>query len=181
MNDIDLRTHDWVNYGREAQRIMILAGMGFGFLDDKFGFGVGASILTGGEGAVLMKGVEVGPEAQTPDQQARMDLTTIVAPIAGLYVNVGKIVNILRGFEIGASYRGEIYMQIDPFQAGTSLSIPANLVLVMTIFDYYTPHIFNAGFLLQPADTQPPHRGNRRGVPDVVEVQGVRGPAEILG
>jgi len=114
VNDIDIRTHNWVNYGREAQRIVILAGLGFGFLDDMFGIGVGASVLTGGEGSVLMKDVGVGSEVQSPDQQAKMDLTTIVAPIGGLYVNLGKIVDVLKGLEIGASYRGEIYMTIDP-------------------------------------------------------------------
>lgn len=145
VNDVDLRTHDWVNYGREAQRTVIMAGLGFGFLDDKFGFGVGANVWTGGEGAVLMKGVEVGPGEQSPDQQARMDLKTTASPVAGIYVSVGKIVNKLRGLDFGASYRGEIYMSIDPFLAGTELSIPASLQLMMSIFDYYTPHTFSAG------------------------------------
>jgi long-chain fatty acid transport protein len=147
VNDVDLRTHNWVNYGREAQRTVIMAGLGFGFLDDKFGFGVGANIWTGGEGAVLMKGVEVGSDEQSPDQQARMDLTTTAVPVAGIYVSIGKIVHALRGLDFGASYRGELYMSIDPFMAGTQLATgAANLQLMMSIFDYYTPHTFSAGF-----------------------------------
>ncbi|MCP4133476.1 MAG: hypothetical protein GY754_21080, partial [bacterium] len=34
VNDIDPRTHNYVRYGREAQKAVILAGFGLGFLDD---------------------------------------------------------------------------------------------------------------------------------------------------
>lgn len=150
VNDIDLRTHNWVNYGREAQRTVILAGIGIGFFDDLFGIGAGANVWTGGEGAVLMRGVVVSPDPQSPDQQARMDLTTTAKPVAGLYISPGKKVQALRGLDIGFSYRAEIYMLIDPFKAGTTLSIPANMQLMMSIFDYYTPHIFCAGISYNP-------------------------------
>lgn len=150
VNDIDLRTHNWLNYGREAQRTVILAGIGIGFFDDLFGIGAGANVWTGGEGAVLMRGVVVSPDPQSPDQQARMDLTTTAKPVAGLYISPGKKVNALRGLDIGLSYRAEIYMLIDPFKAGTTLSIPANMQLMMSIFDYYTPHIFSAGIAYNP-------------------------------
>ncbi len=150
VNDIDLRTHNWLNYGREAQRTVILAGIGIGFFDDLFGIGAGANVWTGGEGAVLMRGVVVSPDPQSPDQQARMDLTTIAKPVAGLYISPGKKVNALRGLDIGISYRAEIYMLIDPFKAGTTLSIPASMQLMMSIFDYYTPHIVSAGIAYNP-------------------------------
>jgi long-chain fatty acid transport protein len=144
--DIDLRTHDFVRYGKEAERAVILAGMGFGFLDDLFGIGVGANVWTGGSGAVQLSDVEVGPNPQTPNQEIQMELTPKIAPIAGLYISPGKKIHALRGLELGVAYRGEVYMEVDPFSTTAELYLlGVNLQMALSIFDYYTPQILSGG------------------------------------
>lgn len=144
--DVDLRTHDYLRYGKEAQRTVILAGAGFGFLDDLFGIGVGANVWSGGSGAVELKDVELGSDPQTPNSQAQMELTPAVAPVAGLYIQPGRKINALRGLQIGVAYRGEIYMELDPFATTAELKTAGiTLEMALSIFDYYTPHIISAG------------------------------------
>jgi len=146
VNDIDLRTHNWLGYGREAQVATIIAGVGFGFLDDMFGFGAGAHIGFHGEGAVLVSNVEVGKANQNPPSQSRMDLKTVPSVVAGLYFKPEKITPVLRGLEIGAAYRQESFMKIFPFSTGTELKVGSSqMTLAMCIFDYYVPHTVSAG------------------------------------
>jgi len=147
VNDIDLRTHNYMRYGREAQRTVILAGMGFGFLDDLFGVGLGANVWTGGKGAVELKEVDVGGSQQVPEQQIMMDLEPVYAPAVGLYFSPGKLWDTVKGMEVGASYRGEIYMEVDPFSTNATLSVGGvTMDMALSIYDYYTPHIISLGF-----------------------------------
>ncbi|MBP7582644.1 MAG: hypothetical protein KBA61_01340 [Spirochaetes bacterium] len=146
VNDIDLRTHNWLGYGREAQVATIIAGMGFGFLNDMFGVGVGAQISFHGEGAVMVTGVEVGPANQTPPSQSRMDLATVPSIVAGLYFKPEKLAPKLKGLEVGVAYRQESFMKIYPFSTGTELMVGGSkMALAMCIYDYYVPHTVSAG------------------------------------
>lgn len=144
--DIDLRTHDFVRYGKEAERAVILAGMGFGFMDDVFGIGFGANVWTGGRGAVKLTEVELGPGEQTPNSEVQMELTPKIAPVAGLYISPGKKINALRGLDVGVAYRGEVYMEVDPFATSAELyTAGVTLEMALSIFDYYTPQIISGG------------------------------------
>ncbi len=144
--DIDLRTHDFVRYGKEAERAVILAGVGFGFMDDVFGVGAGANVWTGGRGAVNLSQVELGPGEQTPNAEVQMELTPTIAPVAGIYLSPGKKIQALRGLDIGITYRGEVYMEVDPFSTAAELYIAGvTLNMALSIFDYYTPHIITGG------------------------------------
>lgn len=146
VNDVDLQTHNFMRYGREAQKAVIIAGIGLGFLDDLFGVGVGSSISFHGSGAVKVTGVEVGPSSQTPPAQSKMDLKSAPSLVAGIYFNPGKAVSALEGLNIGAAYRQESYMEIDPFATDTELKIGSTqMSMNMSIFEYYTPHIFVGG------------------------------------
>jgi len=144
--DIDLRTHDFVRYGKEAERTVILAGVGFGFMDDLFGIGAGANVWSGGRGAVNLTEVELGPNEQTPNSEVQMELTPKVAPVAGLYISPGKKIKALQGLDIGVAYRGEVYMEVDPFATTAELyTAGVTLEMALSIYDYYTPHIISGG------------------------------------
>lgn len=146
INDIDLKTHNFLRYGREAQKAVIIAGLGFGLLDDAVGIGAGANMNFKGEGKVLLTNVEVGPSKQTPDAQARTDLKAAPAIVAGVYASPGKLVRALKGFDIGASYRQESYMELFPFQTSTTMLVGGmDMSMNMSIFENYTPHIATAG------------------------------------
>ena len=146
MNDIDLRTHNFLRYGREAQKTMIMVGVGMGFFDDTFGLGAGANVTFAGQGNTMISGTEVGPSEQTPMIQNQMDLKTSPMPVAGLYVKPGKIFSALEGLQIGAAYRHETYVEIDPFATRNQLKVgTATMDLKLALLDFYTPYIFSAG------------------------------------
>jgi len=146
MNDIDLKTHNFLRYGREAQKAVIIAGVGFGFLNDAFGVGAGANMNFKGEGKVLISNVQVGPSEQTPEGQSKTDLKAAPAIVAGMYVSPGKLVPVLEGLDIGAAYRQESYMELYPFQTSTTMLVGGmEMSMNMAIFENYTPHIITGG------------------------------------
>jgi hypothetical protein len=146
VNDIDLKTHDFLRYGREAQCAVIIAGMGFGFLKDTFGIGGGARIAFTGQATAQMNNVELGSGEQTPESQTKMDLKAKPTMVVGLYISPGKIVPMLKGLEFGACYRYENYLKIDPFRAGNTVNIAHTaLSLTLGILDFYVPHTFTGG------------------------------------
>lgn len=154
VNDIDIRTHNFLRYGREASRIVILAGAGFGFLDDMFGIGVGTNVLMGGQGKVVMKEAEIGPDEQTPQYEAKMNMKPTPAPVAGLYIDAGKILKTFNiktnkwyeNIQFGANYRGEVAMELDPFDAlAQTEAMHLELDVAIAMLEYYTPNTYTAG------------------------------------
>lgn len=145
VNDIDPRTHNFLRYGREIQRAMILIGAGLGFLNDAFGGGIGANLAFAGKGKVYME-AELTADPVIPVQQATMDLTVAPGAIAGIYLSPGQLFSVLQGLDIGASYRMETMLNIDPFDAAAGiLGGVLNMNLMLAIFDYYSPHVVTAG------------------------------------
>jgi len=146
VNDIDLKTHNFLRYGREAQKAVILAGAGFGFLRDMFGVGFGINASFSGEGKVNMADVQVTEQPQSPDAQAQMDLKISPSVLVGVYFSAGRVSKILEGLEFGASFRQDSALEIDPFGASAITETgDINMSMGLAIFDYYTPHIITAG------------------------------------
>ncbi len=146
LNDIDVRTHDFLRYGRECQKAVILAGVGFGFLNDLVGIGAGANVSFSGNGTVLLGGVEMGPNEQTPNGQSMMDLSASPAVVAGMYISPGQLFPILKGLDFGLSYRQESYMEIYPFNTTAfAMNDAVQMKMTVAIMDYYSPHIFTCG------------------------------------
>lgn len=146
MNDIDQRTHNFLRYGREAQKSVIIVGLGLGFFNDAFGIGVGGNVTFAGQGTTMLSGTEVGPAEQTPMIQNRMDLRTQPMPVAGIYVNAGRLFSSLEGLQIGIAYRHETYVQIDPFATRNQLKVgTATMDLQLALLDFYTPFVFSGG------------------------------------
>lgn len=147
VNDIEPQSHNYLRYGRENQELLIINGVGIGFLDDAFGIGIGVKSVIRGEGRVLIRDVDVSTDQQIPPSQARMDLKMDLSSwIVGAYIDVGKIVPQLGGFNMGISYREKSYLEIDPFEtlALTSAgSIP--LEMKLAILDFFQPAVFDFG------------------------------------
>lgn len=146
LNDVDLKTHDFLRYGREASRLSLNLALGFGLLNDLIGFGIGVNASFAGTGAVQLDEVQVSTAEQTPLGEAKMDLALKARALAGMYFDFGRIVGVLEGLSIGASYRQEQYLYIDPFD---TVAIIQNgtlyMTLLLSLFDYYTPHIVTTG------------------------------------
>lgn len=146
VNDVDQRTHVFMRYGREAERAVINAGLGMGFLNDAFGFGAGASISFRGNGTTMMDKMQVGSGEQMPQAQSKMDLKAMPTSVAGIYVSPGKLLPLLADLDFGASFRQECYMEIYPFDASAIIQTGnIEMAMAMAIYDYYTPNIFTAG------------------------------------
>jgi len=146
LSDIDLKTHNFMRYGREAQKAVIMAGAGFGFLKDTFGVGLGINVSFAGEGKVLMKDVQVTESPQEPAGQAMMDLTIAPSVVAGVYMNAARLLPVLEGLEVGLSFRQESYLEMYPFAANALTEAgEVNMSMMLAIFDYYSPHSITAG------------------------------------
>ncbi|MBF0225000.1 MAG: hypothetical protein HQK76_06050 [Desulfobacterales bacterium] len=146
VNDVDLKTHNFLRYGREAQRTMILTGTGFGFFEDMFGVGMGVSMNFGGEGKTKLSNVTMTIDEQIPEAQSKMDMTMVPTLVAGFYFRPEKIFPAVKGLEFGFAYREENYMEIYPFENAAHMKT-GNLAMYMTlaIFDYYSPDILSIG------------------------------------
>ncbi len=153
LNDIDLRSHNYLMYGREATAFKVLAGLGLGFMDDMFGIGIGSNIAMTGRGKMIMSGMEITPGEQSPDYQAKMDMGFDPAPAGGLYWEIGKFLKIfdiknvwIENIKWGIAYRGETQIKIDPFEAlgGTEVA-SIELPMTMALFEGYYPNCYIMG------------------------------------
>ncbi len=146
LNDVEPQTHNYLRYGREADRTMVLSGVGFGFLDDAFGIGLGTNATFGGDGNVLLKGVQVSTGPQSPDGQTIMDLKLKPVLLMGLYFSPGKLFPSAEGLEFGFNYRQKSKLDISPFNTTAVTDaggIPLNLKL--SIFGYWQPDTYTLG------------------------------------
>lgn len=146
VNDLDPRTHNFMRYGRECQRMLITTGMGFGFLNDTFGIGAGVNSFFTGEGTALLENVELQTESQSPPGQATMDLKMEQALSLGAYFSPGKLWRSLDTLELGVAYRAESQLDITPFRAVASTDLGGiPLDITMALVDYYQPEMYSVG------------------------------------
>ncbi len=146
LNDVEPQTHNYLRYGREAERTMVLSGVGLGFMDDAFGIGLGTNATFGGEGKVLVKDVQVSTDPQSPDGQSIMDLKLNPVLLMGLYFSPGKLIPAAKGVEFGFNYRQKSKLDISPFSTTAVTDaggIPLNLQL--SIFGYWQPDTYTLG------------------------------------
>jgi long-chain fatty acid transport protein len=143
INDIDPRTHEFMRYGRDCQRISVMAGVGIGLFNDMLGFGMGVNSSLSGEGVILLENVDLQTEPQSPLGQAKMDMSLDQNLIMGMYYTPVDML------EFGLSYKAETALNIYPFKtaAETELGgIPLNLMLALN--DYYSPEMITAGMAI---------------------------------
>ena len=132
INDLDIRAHTFIRYGREIERAVIFSGIGLGFKNDMFGIGVGANIWTKGEGKIEMRNLELNSETQIPSAQTKLDLAPKIAPVFGGYFSYGN-------FNLGFSYKHEIYMEL-PLDTNAEMMLAGvEMALELNVLDFYSP------------------------------------------
>ncbi len=145
INDIDPRTHDFLRHGNEIRTAAILAGLGLGLADDVIGLGIGVNLAFSGKANAYMD-AKLSGNLQIPIADSSMRLKVVPGVITGVYLSPGKIAAALAGLEFGVSYRQETILKIDPFRAGAGiLGGVVEMSLLMSIQDYYSPHVVNWG------------------------------------
>lgn len=145
VNDTTIESYNFLRLGREAQRILIIAGLGAQVWRNRLSIGVGYNMFTGGKGKFDMSNVPIDPTGvrQSPNAQTQMDLTPSGNIVAGFQYRQNIKNRILL---IGFNWRGETYMQLDPLDAdATTQLLQVNLPLRLAILDFYSPHTFTLG------------------------------------
>jgi long-chain fatty acid transport protein len=148
VRDIEPQTHNYLRFGKEAQQMLLITGVGMGFSDDSFGIGLGIKSTFGGNGVLLLEDVNVGTDPQTPRVQSNMDLE-LQKPswVAGLYIDFRKLNTPLNRLSLGLAYKQKSFFKLAPLNTLSVVEvggIPLNLNL--SVFDYYQPTSFTAGF-----------------------------------
>jgi len=146
VNDTRVESYSFQRVGRNAQRLVMLMGVGAQVWKNRLSIGFGTNIFAGGQGKFKMTDVEIDPTGQTqvPRQEMMLDVTPTIA-LAGGIMYKQPIKRYL--LMVGLSYRGEIYMELDPLIAeATTELLKVDLPMRMAILDFYTPHIITMGF-----------------------------------
>ncbi|OHD65868.1 MAG: hypothetical protein A2176_03390 [Spirochaetes bacterium RBG_13_51_14] len=145
VNDVDPRTHDFLRHGKEIQRAIIIIGGALGYLNDAIGLGLGVNLAFSGKANAYMDTSLTG-NPQIPITESMMELKVAPGIVAGAYLSPGKIFSAIDGLELGASYRQETVLKIDPFNAGAGiLGGVIEMTLMLAIWDYYSPHVITGG------------------------------------
>lgn len=147
MNDTELETHNFLRYGSEAKGMVVCAGMGLGFMKDLFGIGLGANMTMGGEGEMAMPDIDLVPVTQYPYGNMRMNMKGKATPNVGLYYSPAGFL------DLGAAYRGETYVEMDPFSGDMQmLNQSVQMDMYMSIVDFYTPEMYSFGLAVNAGD-----------------------------
>jgi hypothetical protein len=147
VNDVDLRSHNFMRYGREAQKLIIDAGAALGFLEDLYAFGLGFNLSSfHGQTMSVISNGDIGPVRQYPLQQTKMDLQIVPSFLAGFYTNIKRIGGSHFNLSVGVSYRQQSYFEVQPFTVRNILNAGGvDMIFDLAIFDYYSPHTINVG------------------------------------
>jgi long-chain fatty acid transport protein len=148
VNDTDPRTHNFLRYGREVERILLYSGIGVGFFDDFIGIGYGLYLNASLDGEALAEGIPlVLTDTVAPKSAVHLDGKAKFSSLFGLYVQPGKKWKKLDRLKLGFSYREESKVEVDPLQViVTSDVADIRLTALITAIDFYQPNIITAGF-----------------------------------
>jgi hypothetical protein len=146
INDLDVRTHTFMRYGREAQHLEVLSGLGLGFAGDLFGIGLGVNSAFAGDGNVMMEEIKLQTEEQAPIGQATMNMELEPHLLAGLYFSPGKAIEALEGLDFGFAYQESTIQNIYPMKTiGLTETGGIPLDMVMALTDFYQPSTYTLG------------------------------------
>ncbi len=158
LNDLEFRSHNFLLYGREAEGMFVVAGMGFGLYEDSVTMGFGFHMAMTGEGKMKMDDLAIVNEEQSPNASVKMDMGMDLSPMVGFYVDPENFLahfnvdlGMLKGLELGAKYNHEVYVAFDPF-SGTGMMNLLNIELDMylAMADYYEPTTWSVGMGYTP-------------------------------
>lgn len=147
VNDQNPTVHRALQYGVENERPTIMGGLGVEAWKDHLYLGIGFTALASGQGSILMKNVNISPDPVTPDQQAILEIKPIVNPTFGAQFHWGK-------FDLGASYRRETMLSIDPLAARAQTTLLAiQLDLDIALLGLFTPRVVSYGLAFHPTES----------------------------
>jgi hypothetical protein len=145
---VDPQTHKYLRFGKEAQQMLLISGLGMGFSDDSFGIGLGIKATFGGKGNLVLKDISTGNGHQRIEVHAKMDLKKQKPSwVAGLYADFKKMDPPFNGLSLGLAYQQESFYELEPLNTVSVVQLDGvQLNLDLSVFGYYQPASFTAGF-----------------------------------
>jgi hypothetical protein len=147
INDEDPRTHTFLRYGSEINRVVMYTGFGFGFLEDLFGIGYGLYISAFAEGSAVAEEVPIVlSDDLVLKSQVQLDAKLTFSNLFGLYFQPGKKWKKLERLNLGLSYRSESEMEVDPLLVNITSDLGnVDVKALLTVIDFYQPNTITAG------------------------------------
>tara|TARA_B100001939_G_scaffold344559_1_gene359265 strand:- start:3929 stop:5380 length:1452 start_codon:yes stop_codon:yes gene_type:complete len=139
INDVNPTVHRFLQHGKSLTRPYIAASLSAELWKEHLYAGIGFTALARGQGAILMKDVEISPNTVTPDQQIIVDVepaTNAQYGLIGVYENI----------YVGVFYRRELAVELDPVNArARTLLLGLELDLDLAVLDHYQPRTLSYG------------------------------------
>ncbi|MDV6237654.1 outer membrane protein transport protein [Leptospira ellisii] len=146
INDQNPTVPRYLQQGVSNERPTVMGGLGLEIWKDRIFAGIGFTALAGGSGSILMKDVPISPDPVSPNSQVILTVKPLVNPTYGLQFTYGK-------FSLGASYKRETLMQVDPVPARAQATVLGiQLDFDLAILDGFNPRIFSYGIAFRPND-----------------------------
>ncbi|PJZ54410.1 OmpP1/FadL family transporter [Leptospira adleri] len=146
LNDQNPTVPRYLQQGVSNERPTIMGGLGFEIWKDRLFAGVGFTALAGGTGSILMKDVPISPDPVSANSQVILTVKPLINPTYGLQFSYGK-------FSLGASYKRETVMQVDPVPARAQTTLLGiQLDFDLAILDGFNPRVFSYGLGFRPND-----------------------------
>ncbi|MBF0224558.1 MAG: outer membrane protein transport protein [Desulfobacterales bacterium] len=146
VEDVDESRPRFLQFGSALKRTNIYMGVGSEIFKDFLWFGAGAHAMIGGK-AVASLGISAEDLSTDKDvipseQDIWMDLKAEMNPI------VGFVISPIEDLKLGFSYKDDIAVDIDPFNAPINLHIGDNVATITAytaILAYWNPKSYRAG------------------------------------
>ncbi|MEQ8351595.1 MAG: outer membrane protein transport protein [Leptospiraceae bacterium] len=139
INDLNPTVHRFLQHGKSLTRPYIAAALSVEVWKEHIYAGIGFTALARGQGAILMKEVEISPNTVTPDQQVIVDVEPATNAQYGL-------IGVYQDFYLGVFYRRELAVELDPINArARTLLLGLELDLDLAVLDHYQPRTLSYG------------------------------------
>jgi hypothetical protein len=146
LQDVNEKSYNWIKFGSALKRTTIYMGAGLEVLPDFLWFGAGAHAMINGDAAadltITVDRLSTDEPVVPYDQAIFMNLGIAINPMAGLIVKpTAKLM-------LGLSYKDDIAVEIEPFDAPIHLIIGDNVAdinALTAIVSYWNPVTIRAG------------------------------------
>ncbi len=153
LNDIDPGSYNFLRYGKEAETINVITGLGFQLWKDRLSLGVGGNL--GLKGNVTFNITNVSfkinnpssssiADFQLPGHEFKTDVRPDFSAVVG-FVYIQPI-SLSQEVRLGGAYKQETEVNLGPISGLAkvdALSIPIGLTF--SLLDFYIPNTYSAG------------------------------------
>jgi len=146
LEDLEEYRYTYVKFGAPIKRSAIYLGLGIEAIPDFLWLGMGAHAMVTGDAAANLtlaaKDLSTTQDVIPAEQNIWMNMKLKLNPTIGIIVSPSK------GLNIGVSYRDDIDVDIDPFNANLDITIgehAARINAYTAILTFWNPRAYQAG------------------------------------